>query len=176
MSVMHRCGHLLLAAWFVGLSLSSTRAAAQPLNVLLITSDDLGLQLSCYGNRVIQTPHLDALAETGVRFEVAYVTQASCSPSRSSMFTGLYPHATGQYGLMTPGNEADGFRLHDELHSQTIPAQLKAAGYRVIANTHDRQMKSSGDSSTPYAHRRMRAIASPSSTARTLSVARLPTT
>jgi N-sulfoglucosamine sulfohydrolase len=54
------------------------------------------------------------------------------------MFTGLYPHANGQYGLMTPGNEADGFRLHDELQSQTIPALLKAAGYRtgIIGKLH----------------------------------------
>ena len=73
------------------------------LNVLLITADDLGLQLSCYGDPWIKTPHLDELAASGVRFRTAYVTQASCSSSRSSMFTGLYPHTTGQIGLANAG-------------------------------------------------------------------------
>lgn len=95
-------------------------------NVLLITADDLGLQLSSYGDSIIATPHLDSLAASGVRFEVAYVTQASCSPSRSSIFTGLYPHSTGQYGLA-----GGGLALHPHLHDATIPALLKEAGYRT---------------------------------------------
>ncbi|HIG22799.1 MAG TPA: hypothetical protein EYQ28_09905 [Henriciella sp.] len=80
-------------------------------NVLFITSDDLGLQLSCYGDKVIETPHLDALAASGVQFDVAYVAQASCSPSRSAMLTGLYPHANGQYGLTATRTS-----LHPHLH------------------------------------------------------------
>ncbi len=103
-------------------------AAAPKPNILLITSDDLGLQLGCYGDRVIRTPHLDALARRGRLFENAYVAQASCSPSRSAMFTGLYPHANGQYGLL---NADAGFELHAPLRSQTIPALLKNAGYRT---------------------------------------------
>ena len=54
-------------------------AATPPPNVLFITSDDLGLQLSCYGDTVIETPQIDALAASGVQFDVAYVAQASCS-------------------------------------------------------------------------------------------------
>lgn len=109
--------------------------AADPLNVLLITADDLGLQLSCYGNDVIETPSLDRLASQGTRFEVAYVAQASCSPSRSALFTGLFPHANGQYGLT---NANVGFRLHVGLVDQTIPAHLKRAGYRtgIIGKLH----------------------------------------
>lgn len=106
-----------------------------PLNVLFITTDDLGLQLSCYGDKVIKTPHLDALAASGARFEVAYVAQASCSPSRSAMFTGLYPHANGQYGLTNAGK---GFALHEEYREQTLPALLKKQGYRtgIIGKLH----------------------------------------
>ena len=106
---------------------------AERLNVLLITADDLGLQLSCYGETAIETPNLDALARRSTLFEAAYVTQASCSPSRSSMFTGLYPHATGQYGLVNGG-----FELHRPLREQTIPALLKRAGYRtgIIGKLH----------------------------------------
>ena len=89
-----------------------------------ITSDDLGIQLSCYGDEVIETPHLDALAASGVLFDVAYVAQASCSPSRSAMLTGLYTHANGQYGLTatrTGLHYCRRFaRCHASQHSQVI--------------------------------------------------------
>jgi len=103
------------------------------LNVLFITADDLGLQLGCYGETLIQTPNMDKLAASGVQFEIAYVAQASCSPSRSAMFTGLHTHSTGQYGLTNAG-----FALHPELRNKTIPNLLKPAGYRtgIIGKLH----------------------------------------
>ena len=112
---------------------------SRPLNVLFITADDLGLVIGSYGETLIETPHMDALAAEGVRFEVAYVTQASCSPSRSSMFTGMYVHSTGQYGLTGPTREEDAwFKLHPELRDKTIPNLLKKAGYRtgIIGKLH----------------------------------------
>jgi arylsulfatase A-like enzyme len=61
-------------------------------NVILITADDLGwLDLSCYGNPNLRTPHIDRLAEEGVRFTGAFVAASSCSPSRASIVTGQYP-------------------------------------------------------------------------------------
>ncbi|MBI3279706.1 MAG: sulfatase, partial [Acidobacteria bacterium] len=119
----------LLAAAAAG----AARPAQRPTNILLVTADDLGPLLSCYGEKLIRTPNLDRLASSGVRFQVAYVTQASCSPSRSSIFTGLYPHSTGQYGLTGAG-----FALHPHLHTATIPAVLKKAGYRtgIIGKLH----------------------------------------
>jgi N-sulfoglucosamine sulfohydrolase len=116
-------GALVLAAW-----LAATVQAddEQRLNVLLITADDAGLQLSCYGDKTIQTPHLDRLADQGVKFDVAYIAQASCSPSRSAMFTGLYPHSTGQFGLVNAG-----YSLHEHLRDATLPNLLKKAGYRT---------------------------------------------
>lgn len=103
------------------------------LNVLFITTDDLGLELSCYGETLIQTPNMDRLAASGVQFQIAYVAQASCSPSRSAMFTGLHTHSTGQYGLTNAG-----FALHPELRDKTIPNLLKRAGYRtgIIGKLH----------------------------------------
>ena len=70
-------------------TIQSLSAIERP-NVLLITADDLGIQLSCYGDPIANTSHIDALAARSVRFKTAYVSQASCSPSRSTMFTGLY--------------------------------------------------------------------------------------
>lgn len=106
---------------------SGSEQRAESLNVLFITTDDLGLQLSAYGDTVIETPNLDKLAASGVQFDVAYVAQASCSPSRSAMFTGLYVHGTGQYGL----TNASDFELHPHLHDATMPNILKRGGYRT---------------------------------------------
>lgn len=121
---MHR--RHFLPALGAGLAAAPARPSARRMNILLITCDDLGLQLGCYGEKRIQTPNMDRLAARGARFETAYVTQASCSPSRSSIFTGLYPHGNGQYGLANTG-----FALHPHLHQATIPAVLKTAGYRT---------------------------------------------
>ncbi|MCG6156086.1 sulfatase family protein [Rubinisphaera margarita] len=116
----------IAVAFLLGLSTSFSAAGSERPNLLLITADDLGLQLGCYGDNAARTPHLDKLAKRSRLFENAYVAQASCSPSRSAMFTGLYPHANGQYGLLNAGV---GFQLHESLHSQTLPALLKQAGY-----------------------------------------------
>jgi N-sulfoglucosamine sulfohydrolase len=111
----------------------SVHAQEQPRNVLLLIADDLGLDLGCYGNNVIKMPHLDGLAKRGVRFARAYATVASCSPSRSTIFSGLYTHQNGMYGLAHPP------------HSQTshnwvmsLPRLLRQAGYftGIIGKVH----------------------------------------
>ncbi len=119
---------------FCALCGMSPSVSADKPNVLLIVADDLGLQLSCYGDKHIHTPSIDGLAASGVRFETAYITQSSCSPSRASIFTGLYPHTHGHLGLAKPDNPP----LRDEFHSQTLPSLLKAAGYRtgIIGKLH----------------------------------------
>ncbi|MCP4639118.1 MAG: sulfatase [bacterium] len=100
-------------------------------NILLVTTDDQGVHAGCYGDPYARTPNLDKMAAEGVRFTRAYVTQASCSPSRSSIFTGLYPHQNGQIGLAHRG-----YSMHEGI--PTMPAVLKAAGYRtgVIGKVH----------------------------------------
>jgi N-sulfoglucosamine sulfohydrolase len=94
---------------------------SQP-NIVLITSDDLGLQLSCYGETRIATPYLDALAAQGLRFRNGYVAQASCSPSRASLLTGRWPHQNGQIGLSHLG-----FRVNPG--EPSLPAILRQHGY-----------------------------------------------
>ena len=107
---------------------------AQQRNVVLLISDDQGIsQCGCYGNPVIKTPNIDALAAGGVRFTHAFAVAASCSSSRSTIFTGLYPHQNGQYGL---AHRTHKFGMHDWV--QTLPALLKKNGYRtgVIGKLH----------------------------------------
>jgi len=116
-----------------GLQVAARGQTASPLSILFVVADDLGPVLSCYGEKLIQTPHLDRLAASGVQFKTACVAQASCSPSRSAIFTGLHTHSTGQYGLANTG-----LSLHPELRDRTIPNILKKAGYRtgIIGKLH----------------------------------------
>ncbi|MCH7227133.1 glycosyl hydrolase 53 family protein [Haloferula sp. A504] len=96
----------------------------EPLNILLIFAEDLGLQVGPYGEAQIPTPGLDRLAREGTVFENAYCASATCSPSRASLFSGQYPHQTGHLGLadygysMRPG-------------TTVFPALLKKAGYQT---------------------------------------------
>lgn len=75
----------------------------RPYNVLFIISDDLtSTALSCYGNEVCQTPHIDALAASGTRFTRAYCQGTYCGPSRASFMSGYYPDATREFGYKNP--------------------------------------------------------------------------
>ena len=85
----------------------ATAAAAptdeSPYNVLFIISDDLtSTALSCYGNRVCETPNIDRIAARGTRFTHAYCQGTYCGPSRASFMSGYYPHATGVLGYISP--------------------------------------------------------------------------
>ncbi len=104
----------------------ATTTADRP-NVLVLVSDDHGIDaLGCYGNPVIQTPHLDALAADGIRFNRAFCTTASCSASRSVILSGLYNHVNGQYGH---AHSFHHFMSFDDFKS--LPVQLEEAGYRT---------------------------------------------
>ncbi|MHC4119515.1 MAG: sulfatase family protein [Planctomycetota bacterium] len=100
-------------------------------NVLLITSEDNGPELGCYGDPYAKTPNLDKLAREGVRFANAFVTNPVCSPSRGTIFTGLYPHQNGQIGLAT--HKYSMFKKWPN-----VVSILKAAGYRtgIIGKIH----------------------------------------
>ena len=92
--------HSLLAAAVVCWSVPAIRTAeaakpTQP-NIVFIMADDLGWRdLGCYGSTFHQTPNLDKLAARGVRFTQAYAANPLCSPTRSSILTGLWPARTG---------------------------------------------------------------------------------
>jgi len=124
--------HLSLLA--AGVALCSAAHAAPPAkpNLVLVIADDLGTQLGCYGDKMALTPRLDRLAGEGVRFANAHVTAASCSPSRGSMFTGLYPHQHGMFSLA----QQNWAEMHPDV--PILPNALKALGYStgIIGKTH----------------------------------------
>ena len=93
-------------------------------NVILIIADDMAWDDSgAFGHPRIRTPNIDKLARGGMRFDRAFVTASSCSPSRSSLITGRYPHNT------------DAEELHWPLPAEqiTFVETLKAAGYWTAA-------------------------------------------
>ncbi|MFP4006688.1 MAG: sulfatase [Spirulinaceae cyanobacterium] len=102
-------------------------SASRQRNILMLISDDQGIdQIGCYGNKKVYTPSLDNLAKTGVRFTHAFTPSASCSASRGSILTGLFPHQNGQYGHQ---HQQHNFSL---LHwVQPLPMLLKARGYQT---------------------------------------------
>jgi arylsulfatase A-like enzyme len=75
---------------------SQQAAAARPPNVLVILFDKCRTDaIGAYGERNVHTPHIDALARSGVLFTNCYTPQALCGPARASLITGRYPHAHG---------------------------------------------------------------------------------
>jgi N-sulfoglucosamine sulfohydrolase len=90
------------------LALAPVLSAAQtppepPPNVIVFVGDDLGWRdTRPYGNTAIRTPNIDGLARSGLVVKRAFGTSPQCSPSRISILTGRYPHATGTEDLHTP--------------------------------------------------------------------------
>jgi N-sulfoglucosamine sulfohydrolase len=117
----HRSMCLLGMAVFVLCSIIVTPAVAQKKmpNIIWISSDDHGRHdLGTYG-APIHTPNLDRLAQEGMRFDNAFATSCSCSPSRSSIFTGKYSHAV----------DAEDLHVHLPYTERTIGSVLRKVGY-----------------------------------------------
>ena len=107
-----------------------TSGDTPPPNIVLLFADDLGYgDTSLYGSEKIPTPNIDALGKQGVRFSNAYVTAASCSPSRAGLMSGQYQQRFG-FEFNTAGG-AITHRLHRGLDPSvvTMADVLKQAGY-----------------------------------------------
>lgn len=95
-------------------------------NIVLIHCHDLGRQLGLYGAATVDSPNLDAFAADAVVADAMFCSAPQCSPSRSSLFTGRWPHSNGVLGLTHDGFDWD---LHaDERH---LASWLSGAGYRT---------------------------------------------
>jgi arylsulfatase A-like enzyme len=104
----------------------TTPPAPRRPNVLFFMSDDMRVELGCYGSMFgAQTPHLDALAGAGVRFDRNYCQYPLCCPSRSSMLTGRHPTTTGVLGNRTHFRTA-----HPDWIS--LPQLFKENGYASL--------------------------------------------
>jgi N-sulfoglucosamine sulfohydrolase len=119
---MRRTLALLAALGAAAAGAACGGARGRPPDIVLVTADDLSYDdIEPSGHPRIRTPVLEQLAAAGMRFERAFLTAASCSPSRCSTVTGRYPHSTGAG------------RLHDPLPADqtTFLEGLRRAGYDV---------------------------------------------
>src|SRR5688500_7906773 len=117
--------NLILTSLLTLFSVGPFAAAQQPArpNIIFILADDLGYgDVGCYGQKQIQTPHLDKLAAQGLRFTDAYAGATVCAPSRCSLMTGLHAgHARVRGNKDVPLQPED----------LTVARLLKGAGYHT---------------------------------------------
>lgn len=95
----------------------SPSASNPPRQVVLVITDSVRADmLNCYRSTGLKTPQLDRLAAGGIRFDRAYTVQPLCTPARSALFTGSYPHSNGAWSNSLPLGQTVhtiGQRLHD---------------------------------------------------------------
>ncbi len=103
----------------------SLQAPPRP-NVVWIVVDDMSAHFSSYGERLIETPHVDRLAREGTRFTRAFVTAPVCSPSRSAMITGKYQTSIGAHHHRSGRGEA---KITLPRGVVPVPVLFKQAGY-----------------------------------------------
>src|ERR1044072_9522615 len=107
--------------WFA--AAAQAAQPVQPRNILFLLADDLRWDaLACAGNKVAQTPNIDALARRGTMFRNAFVTTSICCVSRASIFSGQYARRHGIHDFKTSFTASQ--------WSNTYPALLQSAGYR----------------------------------------------
>lgn len=105
-------------------------AGKRPPNIVLILADDLGYgDTGIYGSKSIPTPHVDALARAGARLTNAYVTAASCSPSRAGLMTGRYQQRFGFEFNTSAGRITHQLFRGLDPAAITLADVLKKAGY-----------------------------------------------
>jgi len=133
---------LLLILYLVCLGgVSSSAYAATRLNIVLFLIDDLGwMDVGCNGSVFYQTPHIDQLAQEGVRFTDAYAACAVCSPTRAAVLTGKYPARLLLTNWLPAGRWNPKAKLREgrfvralPLEELTLAEALREAGYRTAS-------------------------------------------
>ncbi len=113
----------VVAAGVSILNFATTAIAAdqRPNIIFLFTDDHAAHALSCYGSKINQTPHLDRIAQQGMKFTRCYVGNSLCGPSRATVLTGKHSHLNG---FRQNGDRFDGTQV-------TLPKLLQVAGYQT---------------------------------------------
>jgi arylsulfatase A-like enzyme len=95
-------------------------------NILWFIVDDMSANFSCYGEKLIETPHVDRLAKEGTKFTRAFVTAPVCSPCRSALITGMYQTTIGSHHHRS-GRGVE--KIHLPTGVEPIPVLFQQAGY-----------------------------------------------
>jgi len=121
-----------MKALLILLSLVLGAFAAERPNILWIIVDDMSPNFSCYGEKLIQTPNVDRLAQEGTRFSHAFVTAPVCSPCRSALINGMYQTSIGAHHHRS-GRGVEKIHLPEGV--TPVPALLQKAGYFTCIGT-----------------------------------------
>lgn len=116
---------LRLSALFVAVFFAAAASAAERPNILWLIAEDFGPELACYGTPQVFSPHLDRLAEQGIRYTRAYTTAPVCSASRSAFMTGMYQTTIGAHNHRS--HRDDGYQLPDGV--RVFTDWLRDGGY-----------------------------------------------
>ncbi len=120
---------LLVIFLLVSCSTKESKQECNQPNVLLIIIDDLNTYQGIYGGHPqALTPNIDKLATSGVRFLNAHTNIGLCNPSRNSLFTGVYPHQSRNFGLDQPTTQ----KLFE--HNKTMMEQFSENNYYVMGS------------------------------------------
>lgn len=125
MSLFHKVALAIASIFALSVVTNDLNGADRP-NVIVIMADDLGAEgLNCYGSTIYTSPHLDRMADEGIRFNNAYSTPL-CTPTRVMIMSGLYPNRTGHVALI---GKKPGSRMSEEI--RTFGHDFKEAGYKT---------------------------------------------
>ena len=126
MTKLKRLSFMKLSLIFITTTLTCcVHAESHPSNIIYILADDLGYgDLGCYGQEIIQTPHIDKLCEQGMKFTRHYSGSTVCAPSRSCFLNGKH---TGHVYVRANGN----YQMRPDPQDITIATLLKQVGYHT---------------------------------------------
>lgn len=111
-----------LLSFVISDNLSGTKSVKKRPNIVIFIADDLGVgDIGPYGNKVVRTPKLDKFAGESLRFTNTYAASPTCGPSRSTLFTGLFPFRHGGHGNHSAVKNG----------TRSIVHYFKALGYRT---------------------------------------------
>ncbi|GIX03521.1 MAG: hypothetical protein KatS3mg113_0527 [Planctomycetaceae bacterium] len=121
---------LFWCGWLLGGLISAPEGgrlfATERPNILWISCEDMGCDLGCYGVSYARTPHIDQLAQQGVKFTRCFTHAGVCAPSRSGLITGMYPPSIGSHHMRCQAVTPAGVRCFTEY--------LRQAGYYCTNN------------------------------------------
>lgn len=117
-------------AFAIAFSSASIVEGAERPNIIIVLNDDQGYQdLGCYGSPDIKTPHIDRMAQEGMKFTSFMMASPVCSASRAALLTGCYPNRVGVPGVFFPNRDMGGLPPEQV----TIAEMLKTVGYKTKA-------------------------------------------
>jgi len=131
---------------------SSVLAANKPRpNILLLVAEDMSSKVGAFGDKVAVTPHLDRLAQEGIRYTQVFATAGVCAPSRAAIITGVSQVELGAHHMRTSSYTQSPYRSVPAANIKAFPELLRAEGYYTYTDKKlDYQFSGTGSSSGPF--------------------------